>query len=148
MARKRHRVSFEEQLASVPLLAALSSVQLQAMAHRATRAHEPTGMIFSKEGERGDELVVILEGEVQVRHDDEVLATLGPGEFVGEMALLDDASRRTATVVARTPVVVAYIGRHDFDVLLEDSPEVAAMIHETIATRARGDEERPPEQTA
>ena len=134
--KRRNRPSFEEQLAGVPLFAALTQEQLHALATRAMRAHEPAGMVFSKEGERGDELVVILEGEVEVRHGDELLATLTAGDYVGEMALLDDAARRNATVVARTSVVVAYVARHDFALLLDDAPAVSATIADTVADRS------------
>jgi len=132
----RRRPSFPEQLASVPLFAELTDEQLHGLASRATRAHEPAGMVFSKEGERGDELVVVLEGQVEVRRGNEVLATLGPGDYVGEMALLDDSARRNATVVARTPVVVAYVARHDFELLLDDSPDVSATITDAAAARS------------
>jgi CRP-like cAMP-binding protein len=148
---KRHRrASLQAQLASVPLFAALTDEQLQVLATHAIRAHEPAGMIFSKEGERGDEFVVVLEGQVEVRRGTELLATLGPGDYVGEIALLDKRARRTATVIARTPVVVAYLTRHDFALLLADSSEVSATITETAAERSshhidvdtRADEDR------
>ena len=92
-------------------------------------------MTFSKEGERGDELVVILEGEVEVRRDGAVLARLGPGEIVGEVALLDDAARRTATVIACTPVAVAYISRHDVEYLTAEVPGVLEVIQATMHAR-------------
>jgi CRP-like cAMP-binding protein len=92
-------------------------------------------MMFSREGERGDELVVILHGEVEVRHDGALLAVLGPGDFVGEVALLDDSARRTATVVARTPVLVAYISRHDFEYLTAELPALLASIRATMRAR-------------
>ena len=69
-----------------------------------------------------------------MRHDGRVLATLGPGEFVGEVALLDDGARRTATVVARTPVVVAYLGRYEFERLTATNP---ALLEAIEATRRR-----------
>jgi len=113
----------------------LSDAQLTDLASRLTRAHEPAGMTFSKEGERGDELVIILDGNVEVHHDGSLLGVLGPGDFVGEVALLDDSARRTATVVARTPVVVAYLGRHDFEYLTATVPGLLDSIQAT--TRAR-----------
>ena len=119
---RRSRKSFEAELAAVPVLRELSDAQLTELARRATRAHEPAGMTFSTEGERGDELVIILDGDVEVCHDGSLLGVLGPGDFVGEVALLDETARRTATVVARTPVVVAYIGRHDFEYLTAAVP--------------------------
>ena len=98
-------------------------------------------MVFSKEGERGDELVVLLEGNVEVRRDGAVLATLGPGDHFGEMALLDDTARRSATVVAVTPVVVAYVSRHHFDTLLADNPAVRDAVAQVLRDRAAASEE-------
>ena len=133
MRRGRH--SFEAQLAAVPLFADLSDAPRAELAQRATRAREPAGMMFSKEGERGDELVIILDGEIEVRHDGALLAVLGTGDFVGEVALLVDSARRTATVVARPPVVVAYIGRPDFEYLTREIPGLLDSIRTTMETR-------------
>ena len=55
-----------------------------------------------REGRFGREVFVILDGEVEVRRDDEVIAVLGPGEVVGELAVLDPTQTRNATVVAST----------------------------------------------
>ena len=139
---RHRRESFEAELATVPVLRELSDAQRSELARRATRAREPAGMAFSKEGERGDELVVILDGEVEVRRDGALLAVLGPGDFVGEVALLDDSARRTATVVARTPVVVVYIGRHDFEYLTAEVPGLLDSIRATM--RARLASNNPP----
>jgi CRP-like cAMP-binding protein len=93
-------------------------------------------MVFSKEGERGDELVVLLEGTVEVRRGGAVLAALGPGDHFGEMALLDDTARRSATVVAVTPVVVAYVSRHHFDALLAENPSVREAVVRVLQERS------------
>ena len=133
--RGRHQAEFERELAGSKLFAALTSEQVHALARAATRVHEPKGMVFSKEGERGDELVVLLEGTVEVRREGAVLATLGPGEHFGELALLDDAARRSATVVAVTPVVVAYVSRHHFDTLLDENPTMRDAIGRVLRER-------------
>jgi CRP-like cAMP-binding protein len=93
-------------------------------------------MVFSEQGERGDELVVLLEGTVEVRRDETVLAQLGPGDHFGEMALLDDTALRSATVVAVTPVVVAYVSRHHFDALLADNPSVRDAVVRILRERS------------
>ena len=132
---RRRRASFAAELRAVPLLGPLDDDQIADLAHRALRAHEPAGMVFAKEGERGDEMVVVLEGEVEVRRGDVVLARLGPGDYVGEMALLEEEPVRRATVVARTPVVVAYLARHDVEVVLAEAPAVLDALLATIAAR-------------
>jgi CRP-like cAMP-binding protein len=141
---RRSRESFEAELSTVPVFRDLAGPQRADLARRATRAREPAGMVFSKEGERGDELVVILDGQVEVRHDGALLGVLGPGDFVGEVALLDDAARRTATVVARTPVVVAYIGRHDFQFLTASVPGLLESVQTTMRARLASNEPPTP----
>jgi len=132
--RGRHQAEFERELAASKLFASLAPEHVHELARTATRVHEPKGMVFSKEGERGDELVVLLEGTVEVRRDGAVLARLGAGEHFGELALLDDDARRSATVVAITPVVVAYVSRHHFDTLVNENPAmrdaIARVLHE------------------
>lgn len=134
--RRRHQEEFERELAASALFSALAPEQVHELAHSATRVHEPEGMVFSKEGERGDELVVLLEGTVEVRRDGIVLAALGPGDHFGEMALLDDTARRSATVVAVTPVVVAYVSRHHFDALLAENPSVRDAVARVLQERS------------
>ena len=133
---RRARASFAAELRAVAFLAPLSDDQVADLAGRALRTREPAGMVFSKEGERGDEMVVVLDGEVEVRRDGRVVATLGPGAYVGEMALLAEQPIRTATVVARTPVVIAYLARHDVETVLAAAPAVLAELRATVAARA------------
>lgn len=139
--RGKHQATFERQLAASRLFATLSPKEVHDLARTATRAYEPKGMVFSKEGERGDEIAVLLEGAVEVRRDDKVLARLGPGEHFGEMALLDDTARRSATVVAVTPVAVAYLSRHHFDTLLATNPSVRAAVERVQRQRSVASEE-------
>jgi CRP-like cAMP-binding protein len=133
--RRRAREAFVAELGAVPVFAVLDGSDVQDLAATATRAREPAGMRFSQEGERGDELVVILEGQVEVRHGDDVIAALGEGDLFGEMALLTPTARRNATVVAVTPVVVAYLSRHHVEHLLERYPEFAAAVQAVVDAR-------------
>lgn len=139
--RGRHQAEFERELAAARLFAALTREQVHDLARTATRVHEPKGMVFSKEGERGDEIVVLLEGLVEVRRDGTVLAQLGPGDHFGELALLDETARRSATVVAMTPVVVAYLSRHHFDTLLAAHPSVRTAVERVQRERTSVSEE-------
>jgi CRP-like cAMP-binding protein len=141
----RRRVSLREQLRHVPLLETLSDLELTRVARLARRIREPAGELLVKEGEAGHEFLIVLEGEIDVRHGDQVVGTLGPGAYVGELALLEDLPRRTATVRARTPVTIAFIGRRDFERLLSDLPELARQIHETSDQRRRADADPPAE---
>jgi CRP-like cAMP-binding protein len=139
--RGRQLAEFERELGAARLFAACTPEQVHELARTASRMREPKGMVFSREGERGDELVVLLEGEVEVRRDGAVLATLGAGEHFGEMALLGDTTRRSATVVAVTPVVVAYVSRHHFDALLAEHPEVREAVQQVLQERSADPQE-------
>jgi hypothetical protein len=99
------RAGIDEQLAAVPLFAGLSKKQLRRISSLITRIDLPAGQVLTLEGQSGSEFFVVLEGEVEVRQGDRVIATRRPGEYVGEIALLDRRPR-TATVVATTPVSV------------------------------------------
>jgi CRP/FNR family transcriptional regulator, cyclic AMP receptor protein len=130
-----HHVPIEEQLARVPLFEGVSEGDLQRVAHLVARIHEPAGEVLTKEGESGHELMIVLDGEVEVRHGGRVVATLGQGDYLGEIALLEPAAKRSATSVATTPVTIAFISRHDFENLLADMPTVAARVRSTEAAR-------------
>ena len=120
----------EEWLQQVPLFRGLSKKQLRLVSSLATRLNEPAGTVLTKEGGRGNEFIIVLSGEIEVRKGDRVVATRGPGDYVGEIALLDNRPR-TATVIAKTPVVIEVIGRREFHGLVAETPE---LLHEIMAT--------------
>jgi CRP-like cAMP-binding protein len=100
-------------------------------------------MVSSREGERGDELVVLLEGTVEVRREGAVLVQLGAGDHFGEMALLDDGARRSATVVAVTRVVVAYFSRRHFETLFASNPSVRLAVERALRERSITTDDQP-----
>ena len=124
----------DELLAQVPLFKDLSKKHLQKVSSLATRIDGATGKVLTTEGELGREFIVILEGEVEVRRGDEVLATRGAGDYIGEIALIDHRPR-TATVVATTPVTIEVIDARAFHTLLSDEPEIADKIQATSKER-------------
>ncbi len=124
----------EELLAQVPLFKDLSKKHLQQVSNLATRIDFPAGKVLAQEGEPGHEFVVILDGEVEIRKGDEVIATRGPGSYVGEIALLEHRPR-TATVVAKTALVADVIGQREFNTLLNDEPQIAEALKAKSAER-------------
>lgn len=130
----------DEQLAAVPLFADLSKKELREVSSLATRLEFPAGKELTRQGEFGNEFIIVLEGEVEVRIDDEVIATRGPGEYFGEIALLDDVPR-TATVVATTPVSAEVIGRREFASLMKDVPDLEKQISAVAEQRIAEDDQ-------
>jgi CRP/FNR family transcriptional regulator, cyclic AMP receptor protein len=133
----------DEQLAAVPLFEGLSKKQLRRISSLMTRLDRPAGKVLTREGEQGSEFFIVLEGEVEVRLGDRVVATRGPGEYVGEIALLDRRPR-TATVVATTPVSVEVLSRREFRSLLVQAPELSEQILATVAQRLADLETQAP----
>jgi CRP-like cAMP-binding protein len=133
----------DEQLAAVPLFAGLSKKQLRRISSLMTRIDRPAGQVLTTQGEPGFEFFIVLEGEVEVRQGDRVIATRREGEYVGEIALLDQRPR-TATVVAITPVSVEVLNRREFVSLLTQAPELSEQMLATMAQRLADLETQAP----
>lgn len=123
-----------EGLQQVPLFADLSRKDLAHVDRLATRLDRPAGNVLLREGELAHEMYVIVDGTAEVVRDDEVLGELGPGDFVGEMALLAHA-RRTSTVRATSDLTVLHLEGRSFHQLLEDVPSIAVQLAITMAER-------------
>jgi CRP/FNR family cyclic AMP-dependent transcriptional regulator len=94
------------------------------------------GDFLFREGETGDKMYVLLEGNMEILLGDIVLETSGPGSLIGEMALID-SSPRTATVVAKTPCRLAQIDLRRFHFLVQQTPNFATHVMRTLANRLR-----------
>jgi CRP-like cAMP-binding protein len=121
----------DELLAEVPLFEGLSRKDLSRVSQLATRLELSEGRELIHQGRIGLEFVVVLQGTVDVVIDGQVVNTCHAGSYFGEIALLSDR-RRTATVVAKTDVVIDVIGRNEFSTLLEDHPEIAKQLQEAM----------------
>jgi CRP-like cAMP-binding protein len=122
------------QLAGMSLFAGLTKRQVEEVAGSVLERRVKAGKPVIKEGNWGHEFVLVLEGEVEVLRGGRLLATLGPGGYVGELAVLDDV-RRNATVVAKTSVVVGAIDTSLFRALLFEIPVLDERIAAGIAER-------------
>ena len=123
----------------VPLFEQCSRKDLQRIAQIADELDLRAGKVLIREGERGREFFVIVSGEVEVRRKGRKLATLGPGSFVGEMALLSKIPR-TATVTAVTPLDVLVITDRAFLDLLDKVPELWPKVAQALAERVGANE--------
>jgi CRP-like cAMP-binding protein len=131
MLRRDHRVDF---LRAVPLFAACSKRELRRIAAIADEIDVGEGKLLARQGDPGRELFVMLEGTVKVERNGEQVNALGPGDFVGEGALLL-RKPRNATVTTTSPVRALVITDNSFQRLLEEDPKIAAKVQETAAAR-------------
>ena len=124
----------DEQLAKVPLFQGLSKKELRLISQLATYLEEPAGAVLTQEGKVGHEFIIVLEGEIEIRQGDRIVATRGAGSYVGEIALIDHRPR-TATVTAKTPVSIEVIGQREFAGLLAEVPELSQQLLAAVARR-------------
>jgi CRP-like cAMP-binding protein len=125
-----------ERLGTVPMFRAYSKKELTLVGSRAEHLHFPVGKRLVVEGERGQELFVILDGEASVTTGRRRVATLRSGDHFGELALLDPAPR-DATVTAITPLEALVIGRQEFAALLGEVPALSHKVMTAMARRLR-----------
>ncbi len=123
-----------KSLERVPLFAGLSHKEREKVARWADTVDLPAGKHLLDEGRLPHEFFVIVEGEVEVLHDEKRLATLGPGDFFGEIALIEHG-RRTASVVTVTPTTLAVMSPTSFAAMRREMAEVALRIDDAIRAR-------------
>jgi CRP-like cAMP-binding protein len=123
-----------EIIRKIPLFSQLSKKGLEDVAHIADELDLPAGKVMAKEGDRGREFFVLLEGEAEVTKGDRRINIMRNGDFFGEVALVTKMPR-TASVKATTDVRVLVITERDFGALLKRSPEVGRCVAEALAER-------------
>jgi signal-transduction protein with cAMP-binding, CBS, and nucleotidyltransferase domain len=126
-------------LAQVPLLEGLSRRHLKQIAEHADEISFREREIIVEADQPGGTFYVIVEGQVRVVRGDRTIARAGPGEFFGEISLLDGGPR-TASVIAETPVVAIRLFKASFDKVVRDEPRVAGKILAVVARRLRAAE--------
>jgi CRP-like cAMP-binding protein len=125
-----------EYLATVPLFSALSRSELRQIVQVAEELDVPPGRVLVTEGRTGREFFLILEGEATVRRNGRKVATLGPGQYFGELALIDRGPR-SASVESASDMKLLVLGQREFAGLLESMPGVAAKLLSGLAHRLR-----------
>jgi len=129
-----HRNQKVDLIKKVPLFSNCSKQELGEIAQLADEIDLNEGKVLIREGERGREFFVLLEGNADVTRDGGSLNTLGPGDFFGEIALVSH-SPRTATVTTTTPVRALVITDRSFQRLLEDAPSMQLKVLQALAER-------------
>ena len=128
------RNSKVDALAHVPLFARLSRGELTKIAKLADEVDLPAGKTLIREGQRGREFFVLLDGSADVRSDTRLLPPMRAGDFFGEIALVTD-HERTATVTTSSPVRALVITDRAFRELLRTYPEMQRKVLEAVASR-------------
>ncbi len=123
-----------EALKRVPLFAGLSKKELGQLARASEDLEVLPGKVLCKQGRLGREFFVIVEGEAEVERNGKRLATMKPGDFFGEIALLEQ-SPRTATVTAKTPLRFFVLTGQAFRHLVDESPSVQRKVLQALAKR-------------
>lgn len=123
-----------EQLRKAPLFAELSDESLERIKQVVTEFEAPEGAVLVQPGSEGSGLYIVCEGTVTVETRGAGTIELGPGECVGELALLTPTPR-SARVSAQSPVHGLAIDRADFGRLLETEPQIAVSLLGVLARR-------------
>jgi CRP-like cAMP-binding protein len=125
-----------ELLAGCPLFRGIDADGLAMLAERATSVDFPAGHVIARQGEIGTGFFVVVSGRVRVVRDGDVIATLGPGEFFGELSVLDRMPRN-AMVAAEVATSCLALASWDFDAVLLEQPALTLAILRGVAARLR-----------
>lgn len=124
-----------DRLAAVPLFAGCNRAELRTIARLGSLVSVPDRYVIIREGNRGTQFFLLLEGTVRCLINEKVVATLTTGDFFGEMALLGGGDRR-ATVVTSGSARILVIGGKEFNKLLDSSPTIAKKLLQSFVVRA------------
>jgi CRP-like cAMP-binding protein len=138
MARDR---GLEAHLAGVDLFQGLSRGQLKRLAAAAKEVPQPAGKTVASEGQGGLAFHYIVEGSATVSKDGRELRRLGPGDYFGEISMIDGRPR-SATVTAQEPMTVLAIPHQDFEAVIDEDPGFARQLLKTLCARLREAEAR------
>jgi CRP-like cAMP-binding protein len=125
-----------ELLAACPLFRGIDATGLAALAERAAQVDFPAGHVIARQGEIGTGFFVVISGRVRVVRDGTVVATLGDGEFFGELSVLDRMPRN-AMVAAEVPTSCLALASWDFDAVMLEQPALTLAILRGVAMRLR-----------
>jgi CRP/FNR family transcriptional regulator, cyclic AMP receptor protein len=128
------RQTKSDVLRKVPLFSRCSRKELDALAKVSDELDLPAGRDLTVQGKSAREFFILLDGAAVVRRNGRKLRVLGPGEMIGEIALLND-SPRTATVTLSEPSRVLVLTARDFRTLLRESPDFVLKVLAVVGER-------------
>ena len=129
-----HKNAKVDLLRRVPLFANLGKRDLERLGGVADELDLGATRTLIKEGTRGREFFVLVDGEAKVTRNDRRVATMRAGDFFGEIALITDVPR-TTTVTAETPVRLLVLTKRDFQRVLREQPQIQRKVLEALAKR-------------
>jgi CRP/FNR family transcriptional regulator, cyclic AMP receptor protein len=129
-------------LATAPLFADVGAAGMERIAERAVEVEFSADHVIARQGEIGTGFFVIVSGGVRVVRDGSVIANLGPGDFFGELSVLD-GQPRVAQVVADGPTTCLALATWDFEAVVREEPAVALAVMRELARRLRDLTEGP-----
>jgi CRP-like cAMP-binding protein len=129
-----------DALRRAPLFQNLSRGELVELAKRTEDMEVEEGKVLAREGDLGSEFFVVVDGEVSVTKDGRELRRLSAGDFFGEIALIWDSPRRTATVTAATPLRFFVLTRQAFRSLIDHHPDIESSVLEALEERVHATE--------
>ncbi len=127
-----------EALSAIPLFSGLSTRQLRKLLKSTGEDRYEPGTLVVREGGRTETLFVILEGTAKVERNGRTISHRGPGEFFGEISMIDGRPR-AASVVAETTIRCLIVSQDALRELLKSEPQAAWAMLESLATRLRGE---------
>jgi CRP/FNR family cyclic AMP-dependent transcriptional regulator len=135
--------AYHEYLREVPLFEPLTPDELDLVGEAATDLILDAGNVLMREGTLAHEMLIITSGTVEVTRGGEHVADVGPGGFVGELALLTHRERNS-TVTTKTAIEAIHIDGRRFNTLLEDAPMIAVRMLPIVASKLAGDHDSHP----
>jgi CRP-like cAMP-binding protein len=129
-----HRDSKIAALKRSPLFEGLTRKHLEQVARLTDDLEVPAGTVLCRQGSYGYEFFVIIDGQAKATRDGREVNTFGPGDFFGEIALVE-RTRRTATVTAATELRFFVVSQRAFDSLLHADPAIERRILRTVVRR-------------
>ena len=133
MARASAKV---ELLRNVPLFSDLSAKELMSLSRLMDEIDLKPGTVIIREGNTGGEFFIVIEGTIEVKRKGRRLARLGPGDYLGEIALIDHGPR-TATAMVETDARLLVLASREFHSMLASDPRIENKILRTLAARVR-----------
>jgi CRP-like cAMP-binding protein len=125
-----------ELLRRVPLFSDLGKRELEEVGGLADEVDVEAGKVLCVQGDRAEEFFVIVDGQVRIERDGRLVATLGAGDILGEIALVDGGPR-SATATTETPSRLLVVGHGEFNSLLDRFPAIQLTVLRTLAKRVR-----------